>query len=291
MLSVTAFAGTASATEPGATASFAPIEEPPITPPPSAPPPSAPPPPMVEQYRYEPPAEPARWSTTPATSEPPTRDRAREDRDVSDEWMLSAEGVTHAPIDIGFQAGIEFPFGLRLFGGYGWVPDAYMDLIVDAATAGTDVSGAQQVVESAYDSGTTWRIQAGIRPSKKIGLYIDGGYSQVRLDGSLAADEIAAAAGVPPGQVTGQAYAVESTVHMWLVEIGWQATLADHLVLGIGAGVMGTIDSSTEATPSFAGTSAQERALSEVASDVLDQQIENYGFVPTITLRLGFDLI
>jgi hypothetical protein len=292
--------GVASAAGPEATASFAPIEAPsatlpPSAPPPSAPPPSAPPPesapaPAAGQYGYEPAPEQS-WSFQPRTTDSPTPDRARDDRDISENWMLSAEGVTHAPIDIGFQAGIEFPFGLRLFGGYGWVPSGYLDLIVDAASARSDSTGADQVIESAYDSGTAWRIQTGIRPTKKLGLYLDAGYSQVRLTGGLAAEEIATAAGVPPGLVTGDTYSVESTIHMWLVEIGWQATIADHLVLGVGAGVMGTIDSSTDATPSFAGTSAQERAISEVASEVLDQQIESYGFVPTLTLRLGFDLI
>jgi hypothetical protein len=205
--------------------------------------------------------------------------------------MLSAEGVTHAPVDVGFQIGVELPFGGRLFAGYGWVPDAYLDLIVDAATAASQDTGARAVISNTFESGTAWRVQAGIRPFRKLGLYLDGGYSQVRLNGSLAAADIATVGGVPESQVGADAYAVRSTIHMWLFELGYQALLADRIVIGVGAGMMGTIDASTEANPSFTRLGPEERELRDLATDVVDQQIESYGFVPTLTLRLGVNLI
>ncbi len=289
ILAVVCGVSPAFAVEPEARASFAPVVEPtqPVT---QSPTNFVPPPPPPEQSApsWTPPEQresPGAWQL------PPQADRTRKSEDVSKRWMLSAEGVTHVPVDIGFQAGVELPFGGRLFAGYGWIPAAYLDVIIGAATAASEDTGSRAVISNTFDRGHAWRVQTGIRPFRKLGLYLDGGYSQVRLEGSLAAADIAAVAGVPESQVGGADYAVSSTIHMWLLELGYQALLADRLVLGIAAGVMGTIDANTEATPSFGGLGAEERLLRDLATEVVDQQIESYGFVPTLTLRLGVDLI
>ena len=55
---------------------------------------------------------------------------------VRDDWMLSLEAVTRVPIDAGGQIGFETPFGLRLFGGYGWVP--YVDVLTGIVVSSSD---------------------------------------------------------------------------------------------------------------------------------------------------------
>lgn len=300
MLLTVASSSVAAESIPTGSASFALVDEPdgaahgtarlpPAEPPPSAPPNASPTPTWTLAQTDAPPGY---GTGTSGWSTPPPRDRPAPGPSTSDEWMLSLEGVTHAPVDIGLQAVLEFPFGLRLSGGYGWVPSAYLDLIVDAATAASDADPATStVISNAFESGTAWRIQGGVRPFENVGVYLDAGYSQVRLDGSIDAADIAAAAGVPPGSAGSDTYAVDSTIHLWLIELGYQATIADRLVLGIAAGVMGAIDSSTEATPGSTRPPAQERLLRATATEIVDQQIESYGFLPTVTLRLGFDLI
>jgi hypothetical protein len=293
----------ASEPAPSARASFDLLEEPktadsaslppPMSPPPAAAAPAAEPAAPSFSYADSPSQAPLEYRAPAyAGSAPPSYDRPAREREISDEWMLSVEGVTHAPIDAGIQAGIEFPFGLRLFGGYGWVPSAYLDVIVDAASAASDSNPeTETVIANAFESGTAWRIQAGLRPFRNFGLYVDVGYSRLNLDGALDAGQLAAVAGVPAGSIGSDMYTVDSTIHMWLVELGYQAVIADRLVLGVAAGLMGTIDANTNATPSAERPPAQEAAIRRIATEIVDQQIEDYGFVPTLTLRLGFDLI
>jgi hypothetical protein len=225
-----------------------------------------------------------RWTSSPVATTPhplataprsPVEDAASPTKPAND-WMVSVEGVTHAPIDIGVQAGIELPARLRLFGGYGWVPSAYLDLMTSAASvaAGSDTHAA--LLSQGLQRGTTWRIQAGIRPFSRSGVYLDAGYSEVRLGGSVD--------GASLGQSLAlDSLAVETTLRMWLVELGYQTDIGGRVVLGIAIGAMGTLGATTTVTPTPA---AAEEAAAEV-----DELLETYGTVPTLTLRLGLDLV
>src|SRR5688500_15791326 len=120
-------------------------------------------------------------SVTPLTP-PDEDDRTAQRR--REQWLLSVEGVTHAPVDIGFQLGVETPFRLRLFGAYGWVPSPYMNLLTGIAAGASDSPYAEALLKQAEYSGRTWRLQAGVRPFRALGLYGDLGYASVRADGS-----------------------------------------------------------------------------------------------------------
>ena len=227
---------------------------------------------------------------TPAprtTLKEPARDELTPDEPtLSERWMLSVEGVTHAPIDVGLQAGIETPFGLRLFGGYGWMPQTYLGFLRQVASmASGGESATRAVFESGIDSGSTFRAQIGIRPFSRVGVYLDAGYSELKLDGYIEPSEISEL-GVPGAADGG--YAASTTMKMWLVELGYQAMIVDRIVLGAGIGVMGTLDAETELLAVDGG--AANPALDEAAG-AADQLLEKYGVLPTLTLRLGLDLI
>jgi hypothetical protein len=199
--------------------------------------------------------------------------------------MLSIEGVTHAPLDIGFLAGFETPVGLRLFGGYGWVPGAYMGLVTDVIGASSSDARATALVRQGFQGGHAWRLQAGIRPFKKLGLYLDGGYSRVTFEGSVDAENVPGAAGLG---VSG-AYALTATLDMWLLELGYQGHIGDHVVVAVGAGIMGTFKANTRVSPSPGSVGLP--AIDSSASGEVDKMLEQHGYLPTLTLRLGFDLI
>jgi hypothetical protein len=218
------------------------------------------------------------WQSAPVAE--PSRGFDRKPKsNVADDWMLSIEGVTHAPIDIGFQAGLELPIGLRFFGGYGVVPGMYRGLITDAVSSSVD-DGTRALVENAFDGGNAWRVTVGIRPFKKLGFYFDAGYSRVALSGSASAEELSGLSGV-----TAPGYSAATDIDMWLFEVGYQALIADRIVLGIGAGAMGALGSTTTITSD--GSSTPE--FPEEAQKA-DSALESYA-VPTLTLRLGVDLI
>ncbi len=204
--------------------------------------------------------------------------RAKEDQEHSDAWMLSLEGVTHAPIDVGLLAGIEFPVGLRASFGYGWVPSGYVNFLTQSASVSSDPV-ASALLRDGFESGHTWRLQAGIRPFKKIGLYLEGGYVHASLDGRVDAGSVT---NLP---VSGD-YVASSSIGMWTFELGYQAWLSRHVVLAAGLGVTSVTSSDTELTgPGL------DSALAASTSDTIDEQIQSAGPIPTLTLRFGFDLI
>ena len=199
-------------------------------------------------------------------------------------WLLSVEGVTHAPIDVGVQLGLETPPGVRLFGGYGWVPSAYMSLLTGVAAGSSQNPQAKALLEHADYSGQTWRVQLGLRPLRAIGLYGDVGYARVRAKGLLELQST----GVPELARLGGGYRADTRLDMWLVELGYQAQLANRLVLGLALGAMVTFDATTTIT-SVDGA-PNSKVLGDAARQA-DAAFESYGIVPTLTLRLGFDVI
>lgn len=221
-------------------------------------------------------SQPPSWQPAPKSAAPLDREPKK---NISDDWMFSIEGVTHAPIDAGLQVGLELPMGLRFFGGYGVMPSLYRELITATAASSVD-TGTRALVENAFDDGNAWRVAIGIRPFKSLGFYLDAGYSRVTLSGSATASELTGLSGL-----SADSYNAQTKIDMWLVELGYQALIADRVVLGIAAGAMGTFGSKTE----IKSEGSDDPVFAEQAAQA-DSALESYA-VPTLTLRLGFDLI
>jgi len=200
-------------------------------------------------------------------------------------WLLSVEGVTHAPIDMGFQLGLETPQGLRLFGGYGWVPGSYMSLLTGIAANASNNAYARTLLDDAQYDGHTWRVQVGWRPFRAIGLYGDVGYARLSAKGALDL----ASSSVPQLAALGGGYEANTRLDMWLIELGYQAEIADRLVLGLALGAMGTFNATTSITA--VNGAPTNNSMLDAAATQADSALEKYGIVPTLTLRLGFDLI
>jgi len=224
-----------------------------------------------------------------AAIERTTPERKDSDRQADErrrkEWMLSLEGVTHAPVDMGVQVGLETPQGLRIFAGYGWVPGTYMNLLTGVAANASGNSYAQALLEHAQYRGQTWRVQGGFRPFRAIGLYGDVGYAHVGASGALDL----ASSGVPQLAIFGGGYQARTSIDMWLIELGYEGELADRLVMALALGMMGTLGAST--TIESVGGAPTNSAILNSAANQADAALRKYGFVPTLTLRLGFDLI
>jgi hypothetical protein len=232
---------------------------------------------------------PVVYQSAPASREPSRAPDSSADAHAEKrwrkDWLLSLEGVTHAPVDMGVQLGVETPQGLRLFGGYGFVPGSYMNLLTGIAANASGNSYARALLEDARYSGHTWRIQVGLRPFRTLGLYADAGYARLDARGDLEL----ASSGVPQLAVFGGGYQARTRLDLWLVELGYQAQIADRLVLGLALGCMGTFDATTRIT-AVDGAPTNSSVLQSAATQA-DAALEKYGIVPTLTARLGFDLI
>jgi hypothetical protein len=205
-------------------------------------------------------------------------DRAREG------WLLSVEGVTHVPLDVGAELGVETPFGLRLFAGYGFVPEAYIGALTGIAANATGDPRARILLDAVEYSGRTARVTLGVRPFRKLGFYLDAGYVHLRLEAARDIPDLSSFGLVP---IRGGSRAT-SGFDLWVVELGYQLQLAQRLVLAAGLGVTGTLDAKTRIAPT--GGAPNDPALPEAARQV-DVAFERYGYLPTLTLRIGFDLI
>jgi len=235
------------------------------------------------QHRFAAAPPPSTRSPSDAANEDGERKPLFSDR-VRDGWMFAVEGVTHAPIDVGVQAGVEMPFGLRVFGGYGWMPQAYIGTLTGIAASAANDSRVTTVLDAVDYSGRTARVTLGIRPFRKIGLYLDAGYAHATLDASRALPQIE----IPGYGTLRGSYQSHTGLDLWLVEVGYQLQFARRLVLAAGLGVTGTLDAKTTITA--VGGAPTDPMIAEVAEEV-DRAFETYGFVPTLTFRLGFDLI
>jgi len=228
-------------------------------------------------------AEPAPRVEGTALGAKPSADEASTARTERwrDAWILSLEAVTRVPIDAGAQIGVETPFGLRVFGGYGGVP--YIGMLSGIVVSARDRTLAAEVMRRGHPSGDSARFVLGWRPFRRVGVTIDGTYARLRLDAHVT---------VPPMTVqglelSGGAYDAHTSVDLWGVELGYQSELERRVVLGAAAGVTGAIDSRTSIAPS--GAAPNDPAL-PVAAERVDRAFRTH-VVPTLTLRLGFDAI
>jgi hypothetical protein len=202
---------------------------------------------------------------------------------ASHDWMLSVEGATRVPVDMGVQATLESPYLVRVSASYGWVPAMYSSLFTGIASSASNDATVSAVLNHTRLQGRTFRTAIGVRPFAKAGLHLDVGYARVSLDGDLDL----ATSGVPALEALGGAYQAHTTVDAWLVEIGSQVE-AWGVVFGFAFGLMGTFAAQTSIN-AVNGAPASP-ALGEAARQT-ESALKSYGFVPTLTLRLGFDML
>jgi hypothetical protein len=212
------------------------------------------------------------------------RRAAPERRSELRDWTLSTEAVVHAPIDYGVQVGIETPFGLRVYGGYGIVPSAYGNAFSSLAGSMTSDARAQAILSDLDFSGHIWRAAVGIRPFHKLGLYLDVGYARANMNAGLAVDssDIAELGALSGG------YTLRTKLDLWFFELGYQARFGERFILGAGLGMMGTFAANTSVVA--LGDAPSTSALSQVSRRI-DQSFDRYGYAPTLNLRVGFDFL
>jgi len=233
-------------------------------------------------------AESAPYRPTSArASLPRSADADRTKRKDDDErrrsdWTLGLEAAGTAPTDLGAEVGLETPFGLRLAGGYGFMPAASLAWLRGWTVS---VNDARATIDTADASGRILRLKAGLRPFRRLGLYLDGGYARAELQATV--DVTGSVQNV--GSISG-GYHAASSVDLWLVELGYQWKLENRLLLGLGVGFMGTLNARTTITPLGAGN-AIDAAMLSTAQTGVNGALEGYGFLPTLSIRVGFNVL
>ncbi len=241
---------------------------------------------------------PHSWSYTTTTpydyplTRWPERDSVQAPKDSPstgpDEWMFSLEAVTNLPIDVGGRVTLQSPSRVRLSTGFGAVPNSYLGIIsrfFDGSSAYEDLVGDRAAID--FGGGTSWRTQIGLQPLPNRGLYLDAGYSLTNVKGRVYADNEAQSPGA-----SDESYALRTRIHFWFLEAGWQARLDSGWLLGLGLGVMGAANARTSVDPTAAdGRTPAEIEAGKEAVKKFDDKVRDKGYLPTLTLRVGHDLI
>ena len=186
-------------------------------------------------------------------------------------------------MDVGVQGTLELPFHLRLSAGYGWVPTAYSGLFTGIASSASGNAQVSAILDHAKYQGRSLRAAIGVRPFARGGLYVDVGYTRLGLDGALDLGS----SGVAALEAQGGTYQSHTTVDAWLVEVGSQFE-GRGLVFGFAFGLMRTFAAQTTIS---ATNGASANPLLGPAAQQADAALKTYGYIPTLTLRLGFDVL
>ena len=198
-------------------------------------------------------------------------------------WMLSVEGATRTPVDVGAQATLESPYHLRFSAGYGWVPATYSGLFTGIASSASGNAQVAAILNHASYQGRTFRTAIGVRPFTASGLHLDLGYARLSLDGALDL----ASSGVAVLESQGGGYRAHASMDAWSIEVGSQLE-GWGVVFGFAFGLMRTFSAHTTIT---AVNGAPASAALGTAAQQTDSAMKSYGYVPTLTLRLGFDVL
>jgi len=197
--------------------------------------------------------------------------------------MLSVEGATRTPVDLGLQATLEAPFRVRLSAGYGWVPTAYSSLFTRIASSASGNAQVSAILDHASYQGRTFRTALGVRPFASGDLHLDVGYARLSLDGALDLAD----SGLAVLDSLGGGYRAHTMVDAWMVEVGSQVE-GWGVVFGFAFGLMRTFAAHTTIS---AVNGAPTGPVLASAAQQTDTALKTYGYVPTLTLRLGFDLL
>lgn len=224
--------------------------------------------------------------------------------DAKDGWRFSVEGATRLPVDVGAQLRLQSPFWLRLTAGIGSVPGAFIEGVTGALTSEGSLDAATStVIGSTLSQGTTWNLRVGIRPSERFGFYADAGMGSMTLRGELELRDLASInlsqvpaefAEFSPAALGEYQYQLTTRARLFLLEAGWEGHIGRHLLLGIGVGFLVATASTTSVegnfeVPDVAGVRSALAEAEAQATSEIDTSIESFGFVPTLSLRLGFD--
>jgi hypothetical protein len=184
--------------------------------------------------------------------------------------------VTEVPLMIGGQATLELPYGLLLQGEGGVMPAAYADAVgAVASAAGADRTIAAPLLGAGLSGAVVVGVSGGIRPARRLGLELLGGYTLIAAGGSAdAGPAVEAATGLmlPPGAA---AVSLHSTLHNVHASVGWRWLLGRHVSVRASIGYLQTVASSSHVeAPGVAAVDPTAAAVLANESRLIDRTLD-----------------
>lgn len=215
--------------------------------------------------------------------------RAQEDSG----WGLGVAGAAHFPISTGVQVELDFPFRLRLIGGYGVVPKTFQNAVNQALVALDAYQGdVGDLVLESIESTSVRRIGLGMRPFRYAGFYVEAMYSNVTLQGSIPLAELVAplyrGAVLPVDDQGKPGLRLRATLHMVHPQLGWEWSIwRFYLRATVGAALTVAAQSDLTAVEED-GTEHDAGPFDDVVEGYVNAGLRHRAHVPTGSFVVGF---
>jgi hypothetical protein len=195
-------------------------------------------------------------------------------------------------LHVGAQVWLETPHRFRITVSTGEMPDAYLQTINSVAVStGAYKQSTADLLTELIDRAVSWRLQAGWRPFRHRGAYVEAGFGILTVEKGLAlADVIQLATSFPAPQEAriGLGYDVHTVVETLGVEVGWIWYPWRDLTLRVALGFAAPVGAQVSIEPNFASTI--QRPFTRFAEAYGEELIEKNLFIPTVGLAVGWRL-
>lgn len=240
--------------------------------------------------------DPSRQSAPQPSPPPQSADvaiPAEEDEEPSPPFFDLAV-VTYVPLSVGGQLSLELPARILLQADVGWMPHAYGSLINGLVSRwGAYDPAIAALVDGVLDDALVVRASAGWRPFPSAGFEMIGGYTMVRLTGSIAPGDLAAAvqsdlgdeAAAVLGTQLGDEVGLVSQLHNFHVALGWRWVAFDHLLIRANIGY-------TQTLASKSSVKTDKPDLEALVNPVVDEELgaiyKRYVKLPVVGVSAGY---
>ncbi len=218
-------------------------------------------------------------------------------RNTSD-WHFTFEVGTDFPLQLGGHFTLETPGRFQIMTSLGALPGGYVDVInaIVVGTGGYDEEVAA-VVRAALNDSFIWRTRLGWRPLEDYGFYFGLGYTLATVGGDVSAKLLITLLSDALYQqvvdrVGNGLYAVDTTLHMLDLEVGYRLSVGSGWSFRFAIGGALTVAGSTDVKPRFTGLDTDLQALiAQETADYLDRLYPRFVHPPTVTIAIGYQFM
>lgn len=206
-------------------------------------------------------------------------------------WTLQLSAATEFPVFAGGTIVLEGPAGLQLGGGFGAVPDPYLNAAGSAVTSLANLGGEEtDLIRQALNGRWAARAFIGWRPVRTSGFYLRLGYQATRLSADLGSSEVlGAVTGLPASVSVSADIQAVSTLHMMYGELGYRWKIKDFTVRA-SLGFVGTLGAQVDLEVNAPASEAIADQLATAGETYLQDSLRSYVMTPTLGLAIGYDI-
>jgi hypothetical protein len=215
--------------------------------------------------------------------QPPKTHRARLPRG----WAVDLSGGTAVPIAVGVAAQLETPQRLLVALETGAMPGLYVDALHRIAGLGR-TSAPANIVRAAARRALVVRAAVGVRPLRRRGLEIRGGYTLATLGGTELSPNDIDRLNADGADIEADRVLAQSTIHCLHADIGWRWVIRDHFLVRAALGYVQSLGARMVPVSDPSADVDERERLGAALALVADAGATAAIRTPTATLHVGY---